>query len=85
MTTAQTSPLLTIADATAEILIFSGYAPSFGDDKVEALAETLSAFLKAAGVPVDETAGAAHFAEVHDRDLALQASAKADPFIDDGR
>jgi hypothetical protein len=84
VTTGQETPLMTIAGATAENLIFSGYAPSFGDDKVEALAETLSAFLKAAGIPVDEAASAAHFAELHDREVVLAARAKTHPFTDDG-
>lgn len=77
VTVDQVSPLMTIAGATADNLIQSGYAPSFGDDKVEALAETLSAFLQAAGIPVDEAASAPHFAEVHDRDVELLASARA--------
>ena len=80
----QESPLMTIAGATADNLVQSGYAPSFGDDKVEALAETLSAFLKAAGIPVDEVASAPHFAEVHDRDVELLASATADGFAGEG-
>ena len=84
MTTGQTSPLMTIAGATAENLIFSGYAPSFDDEKVEALAETLSAFLKTAGIPVDEAACAAHFAEIHDQEVALAAQARAHPFTDHG-
>jgi hypothetical protein len=80
----QESPLMTIAGATADNLIQSGYAPSFGDDKVEALAETLSAFLKAAGIPVDGAGSAPHFAEVHDRDVELLASARAGAFAGDG-
>lgn len=83
MSTAQATPLMDIAEATAELLIYSGYAPSLGDNKLKALAETLSAFLEAAGIPVDETADAAHFAAVHDQDQALAVLAKAAPFIDD--
>jgi len=83
MTVSQETPLMAIAGATAENMIFSGYAPSFGDDKVEALAETLSAFLKAAGIPVDEAAGAGHFAEVHEHDVALDALADADRSTDE--
>jgi hypothetical protein len=85
VTAARATRLMTVAGATADILVFSGYAPSFGDDKVEALAETLSAFLEAAGIPVGETADAACLAKVHDRDRALEAVAKADPSIDDGQ
>ena len=44
MTVTQASPLMEIACATADILVFSGYAASLDDDKVEASAETLSAF-----------------------------------------
>jgi len=82
--TAQETPLMTIAGATADNLIGSGYAPSFGDDKVEALAATLSAFLETAGIPVDEAAGAAHFADVHERHTALEVLATVHPFTDDG-
>jgi hypothetical protein len=78
VTVEQESPLMSIAGATADNLVGSGYAPSFGDDKVEALAETLSAFLKAAGIPVDEAGSAAHFAEVHEHEIELLASARAD-------
>jgi len=84
MTNSQETPLMAIAGATAENLIFSGYAPSFGDDKVEALAETLSAFLKAAGIPVDEAGSAGHFAEIHEQDEALDALAEADRSTGDG-
>jgi len=45
----------------------------------------LAAFLKTAGIPVDETAVAAHNALVRDQDLEFEAVANADPFIDDGR
>jgi hypothetical protein len=78
VTVEQESPLMSIAGATADNLIGSGYAPSFGDDKVEALAETLSAFLKAAGIPVNEADSAAYFAEVHEQELELLASARTD-------
>jgi len=85
MATALATSLLAIADTTAELLIASGCAPTFDDDKVEALADTLAAFLKTAGIPVDETAIAAHDARVRDLDLEFEALAKADPFIDDGQ
>jgi len=85
MATAQATPLLAIADTTAELLIYSGCVASFGDDKVEALADTLAAFLKTAGIPVDEAAAAAHDADVRDRDREFEAVANANPFIDDGQ
>ena len=78
MTTAQEAALMDIAGATADLLVFSGCVPSLGDDKVEALAEALSAFLQAAGASIDKAAEAAYFAEVHDQDREFEALAKAD-------
>lgn len=84
MTTDQATPLLAIAEATADLLICSGCTPSLDDDQVEALAEALLEFLKAAGVPVDLVADAAHSDGIRDRDRVFDALAKDAPFFDDG-
>ena len=64
--TGRMAPLAEVAAATADLLIYSGYAPTLGDDKVEALADMLAAFLKAGDVSVDEAGSAAHFASARE-------------------
>jgi glyoxylate utilization-related uncharacterized protein len=55
-------PLLVIADRVTYCLSECGYA-FIEDDKVDALADTLKAFLKAAGIPINEAEAAPYLAE----------------------
>jgi hypothetical protein len=64
--TGHMTPLADVAAATADLLIYSGFAPTLGDDKVEALADMLAAFLKAGDVSVDEAGSAAYFASARE-------------------
>jgi hypothetical protein len=81
--TDQESPFIAVADVAAENLMSSGCTPFLDDDTVKGLAEAVEAFLKAAGVPVDEAAGTAYYAEMA-RELEAACSRRPQ-FIDDGK
>jgi hypothetical protein len=67
---ASTDPMIDIADAVSALLADGGVA-FVEDDHVEALADTLSAFFKTAGIPIDQALAVAFSHRTTDRTQAL--------------
>jgi hypothetical protein len=62
MINSNASPIEQIAGVVVDTLVFSGFA-DIGDERVPELAEALAAFLRRAGITVDDDSAATYFDE----------------------